>query len=177
MDTILCDLPEIEHLDGEAFPKVSPKRTHAIVQRVLGEIVSGCAGDRGEVGSEWRFETGVLDRTETDLIPDLAFVSYARLDNLDDEAAEEPPFSPDIAIEIRSPSHRAALLERKIRKYLATGSVLVLDVDPATRIIIAHDVDGARLYESDDDFAHPAAPWLQFKVASAFPIRRRRLQP
>lgn len=32
MQHSLTDLPEVEYIDGQPFPKVSPKRIHAMVQ-------------------------------------------------------------------------------------------------------------------------------------------------
>ncbi|MHB8590820.1 MAG: Uma2 family endonuclease, partial [Vulcanimicrobiaceae bacterium] len=87
---------------------------------------------------------------------------------LSDEEADEPPFAPDIAAEVRSPSQRLDLLARKIARYLATGATIVLDVDPMKRTIVAHTVRETRTYDADARFAHPALPWLDFEVAELF---------
>ncbi len=170
----LYDPPELEYLDGRPYPKVSPRRTHALVQAALLRILDRCAAERGEFGPEWRFCVGAADNSESEFVPDIAFISKERLGRLSDEEAEEPPFAPDIAIEIRSPSVRVLYLRRKIERYLATGSILVLDVDPACKAIAAHSLDGVRTFHAGERFAHAAAPWLTFEVSEVFPKPRRR---
>jgi Uma2 family endonuclease len=81
---------------------------------------------------------------------------------------EEPPFSPDIAVEIWSPTNDRRYLDMKIARYLATGALLVLDVDPYARTIVAHDGSGIRTYKTGELFEHSALPWLRFEVAEAF---------
>ncbi|HMF28997.1 MAG TPA: Uma2 family endonuclease, partial [Candidatus Cybelea sp.] len=81
---------------------------------------------------------------------------------------EEPPFSPDIAVEVWSPTNDRRYLDLKIERYLATGAILVLDVNPYARTIVAHDASAIRTYQSGERFEHPAMPWLRFDVAEAF---------
>lgn len=158
------DQPEIEYLSGRPYAKVSPKRVHAMVQAAALLILQRCAGSRGAVGPEWRFQLSA----GTSLVPDVAFVSYERLRALSEEQSEEPPFAPDIAIEVRSPSHRSALAQDKIRRYLAHGAQVVLDVDPATREVHAWTAAGEHAYCSGDRFTSGAFPWLQFEIAELF---------
>ena len=168
MAAILSDKPEIELLDGRAYPKVSPKARHAGVQAAIIRVIEDLAGDRGFVGPEWRFKIGRADGTNTTFVPDVAYVSFERLRAIPQEDRDEPPFAPDIAVEVRSPSDNIAFLRRKIERYLQTGSVLVLVADPDKRTIVAHGTDGTRDYSSGDRFEHPAVPWLVFEVAAIF---------
>ncbi|MHB1798341.1 MAG: Uma2 family endonuclease [Vulcanimicrobiaceae bacterium] len=168
MAVLLDDRPETEYLDGRPYPKVSPKRVHARVQFALAAAIDRRARRRGLVGTEWRFRLGSVDGTNTSFVPDVAYVSYDRLRPLSDEEADEPPFAPDIAAEVRSPSQRLDLLARKIARYLATGATIVLDVDPMKRTIVAHAFGETRTYEAGARFAHPALPWLDFEVAELF---------
>lgn len=168
MRTILYDPPEIEYLDGHPHPKVSPKTPHSMVQGALGALLRTCGRELGFAGPEWRFEPGAVDRTPTELVPDLAFVAKQRLLDVPAERRFKPPFSPDIAIEIRSPKSDLPYLKEKIARYLVTGSVLVLDVDPATRSIMAHAKNGTKEYTRGARFEHEAAPWLVFDVDEIF---------
>jgi Uma2 family endonuclease len=168
MPETLYDWPEIEYLDGQSYPKVSPRPTHGRVQLKVGLAIEHAAQGRGEVWTEVRFDPGAIDGTKTELVPDVAYVSNERLSGLTGEAAEKPPFSPDIAVEVRSPSDDLKYLARKIQRYLATGALLVLDVDPQTQSIIAHSTDGVRTFTKAEVFAHPAARWLRFDVDSIF---------
>lgn len=172
---ILWDPPEIEVLDGEEHPKVSPFRRHAIVQATLARVLEDCADSRGDVGTEWRCVPGPQPGMPTEFVPDVSFFSAQRLDRLSEAQREKPPFSPDVTIEVRSPSTDVPFLRRKIARYLETGSLLVLDVDPAERTIVAHAAGcDARRYTQSDRFAHPAVDWLCFPVAGAFAKLDRR---
>jgi Uma2 family endonuclease len=169
MATTMCDKPEIEYLDGRPYPKVSPKISHGLVQAALVAVIKACAGDRGFVVTEVRFDPGAVAGTKkTEFVPDVAFLSRERRERLTGEGREKPPLSPEIAVEVRSPSDDLRYLAKKIARYLATGSVLALDVDPKTRHIIAHAAEGVREYKAGDRFEHPALPWLQFDVDAVF---------
>jgi Uma2 family endonuclease len=157
-----------EYLDGKVYPKVSPRRTHAVVQATMIAMLLGTARERGTLASEWDFRLGAVDGTKTKFIPDIAFVYRERLDALERNDPEEPPLAPDIAIEIRSPSNRQNFIAAKIERYLACGATLVLDVDPASRSVTAHAAGGVRRYENGERFSHLAVPWMTFDVADAF---------
>ena len=165
MPAVLRDRPEIELLDGQRHPKVSPKRTHGIVQLAMAMVLERCVGDRGDIATEWRCKL----EPQTEFVPDVAFVSFARLRPLSEPEREEPPFAPDIAVEIRSPSYRAEYGSQKISAYLAHGSLLVLDIDPETRTVHAHAPGGAsRTFYEKQSFADESIPSLQFDVAELF---------
>src|ERR1700729_2450854 len=96
----------VESIRGRREAKVSPKRRHALVQARVARILEDWAGDRGEVGVEWRFYL-LEDRAQSSLVPDVAYVSFERLPrSLPDDARERPRFAPDIAVEIISPGDR-----------------------------------------------------------------------
>jgi Uma2 family endonuclease len=166
--TILYDPPEIEYLDGHPHPKVSPTMLHGLVQCAVVKILSRCAGTRGLVVTEVRFEPGAIDRTPTELIPDVAFVSHERLVPLKGEARDKPPFSPDVAVEVRSPKDDSRYLADKIARYLATGAILVLDIDPKTRTVVAHTAKTLREFGRGDTFEDPVVPWLTFEAGEVF---------
>jgi len=164
----LIDLPEVEYLDGRPYPKASPKLTHSLVQGALVGILRRCAGKRGRVGPELDVYPHRTGERLTKFVPDVAYVSMERLRALSPADREEPPFSPDIAVEVWSPTNDRSHLDLKIARYLATGSALVLDVDPYARTIVAHDASAIRVYTAGARFEHPAMPWLRFDVAEAF---------
>jgi Uma2 family endonuclease len=169
MATAMYDRPEIEYLDGQAYPKVSPKISHGVVQVALASVIKACSGERGIIVTEVRFDPGAIaGAKKTEFVPDVAFLSRERRERLTGEGREKPPLSPEIAVEVRSPSDDLRYLAKKIARYLATGSVLALDVDPKTRRIVAHAADGVREYASGERFEHPALPWLQFDVDAVF---------
>ena len=154
MREAIAEKPSIEYLDGCPYPKVSPKLAHMVVQGNLCEILRRCAEDRGL-------------QTKTVFVPDVSFISWERLDALGVDEREEPR-SPDVAIEVRSPSNDLRYLEKKIARYFATGSLIVLDVDPKLRTVVAHDRNGTECFEVGGRFVRPAVPWLTFDVAEVF---------
>jgi Uma2 family endonuclease len=86
----------------------------------------------------------------TVLIPDVSYLSWARgKDHV--EASTPFPGAPDLAIEVLSPSNRAAEIRRKVRTYLGAGCPLVWIVDPKRRTVTIHAApDAARvLWEGD----------------------------
>ncbi|HVA27594.1 MAG TPA: Uma2 family endonuclease [Candidatus Baltobacteraceae bacterium] len=170
----LSDKPEVEYLDGHPYPKMSPSRAHSIVQINLVRMINEAAGELGEALPEWRCRVGSADGTDTALVPDITYISAQRLLPLSDEDLELPPFSPDIAVEIRSPGESIRLRFEKVARYLATGAILVLDVDPAQRTLVAHSAGDVRSYDERAQFVHPLAPWLIFDVARVFEGMKRR---
>jgi Uma2 family endonuclease len=90
-------------------------REHASKQR-LGEVVT---------------EVGFVVRRSPDTVraPDVAFVCAARLPGPDlDEGFFEG--APDLAVEVVSPTDRAAEIVTKVAEYLAAGTRLVWVIDP-----------------------------------------------
>jgi Uma2 family endonuclease len=169
MATAMYDKPEIEYLDGRPYPKVSPKLSHGLVQIAVARAIGDCAGERGFVVSEVRFDPGAIANTKkTEFVPDVAYLSRERRQALSGKGREKPPLSPELAVEVRSPSDDLRYLARKMTRYLATGCVLALDVDPKTRRITAHSADGVREYTTGDQFEHPALPWLRFVIDAIF---------
>jgi Uma2 family endonuclease len=166
MREAIAEKPSIEYLDGQAYPKVSPRLAHGVVQGNLTIVLTRCAGERGIVGPELHVYPGRVDQTKTVFVPDVSFVSWERIDSSSIE--REEPRSPDVAVEVRSPSNDLHYLEKKIARYLATGSILVLDVDPKRRVIHAHDSDGTRRFDTGERFRRACLPWLTFDVAEVF---------
>jgi Uma2 family endonuclease len=110
------------------------------------------AKGRGKVGTEWRFYLLPPDEKPSSLVPDIAYVSSARIASVDEATFQKTPFAPDIAVEILSPVDRAALLEAKISLYLGNGGSLVIVVDPKRQTIRMIDKDTDRTF-SDGDVA------------------------
>src|SRR6267154_2317163 len=105
MEEMLLEKPYVEYLDGKAYPKaVSPKAKHSIVQGAAFAILRRCSAGLGLTGTEWDFRVGVVDGTQTILVPDVAFVTLSRLQALPEAERDQPPFAPDVAVEVQSPS-------------------------------------------------------------------------
>jgi Uma2 family endonuclease len=102
------------------------------------------------------------------LVPDISYVCYERLAGLEGRELEAPGFSPDVAVEIRSPGDRVRRIEHKIGVYLATGAKLVIVVDPSDRTIRLHDARGVRELCGDDAIEHAALPGFSLALPELF---------
>jgi len=160
--------PETEWILGRAVQKVSPFRTHALLQLLVGSALRSWAAGRGEVGSEWRFRPAPAGEIRRPLVPDLAYVSNPRLAELEGRDLEAPPFSPDVAVEILSPDDRARDVEHKIAVYLHTGAALVIVIDPRDRSVRLHDPREVRVLRHDDVIEHRALPGFSFGLRAMF---------
>jgi Uma2 family endonuclease len=160
--------PETEWILGRAVQKVSPFRTHARLQTAMVVALEPWSKGRGDVGTEWRFRVAPAGEIRRPLVPDVAYVSNERLVGLEGRELEAPEFSPDVAIEIRSPGDRVRRIEHKIGVYLATGASLVIVVDPSRRTVLLHDVRGVRELAGADVIVHPALPGFSLALPELF---------
>jgi Uma2 family endonuclease len=165
--------PAYEWILGRPVQKVSPKRRHALLQAALLRLLSTWAHGRGEVGPEWRFRLEPPGEDIRPLVPDVAYLSYARMGSRTDDELEAPLLAPDAAVEIRSPDDRQAHIDHKIAVYLAAGTDVVILVDPLARTIDTFDLDGTRRFREGDVFTHATLPGLIFPVAQAFAVLGR----
>jgi Uma2 family endonuclease len=78
-------------------------------------------------------------------IPDLSFISRARLAEHRAALAPIPPLGPDLAIEVVSEGNTPKEIARKIREYFASGSRLVWVVDPSTRTVDVYTAPAKRI--------------------------------
>ena len=162
--------PETEWVRGRALQKVSPTRSHSLLQLKLGSELRAWAGPRGEVGSEWRFRVAPPGKPARPLVPDVAYVRTDRLRGLTGNDLEIPRLSPDLAIEILSPDDRRGDVDDKILTYLAAGSALVMVVDPRTHTVELHDARGKATLHSGDSITHPQLPGFELSVSNLFEV-------
>jgi Uma2 family endonuclease len=163
------DKPYVESICGRLVPKVSPRRTHALLQARLARRLEDWAGDRGEVGTEWRFYLLREHDLPSSLVPDVAYVSFERLPrDLPSDARERPRIAPDIATEIVSPTDSKRTLEEKIDLYLRHGSRVVIVVDPRPRTVALHTRDGNSIHPARGAIAVPPYDDLVLDLGALF---------
>jgi Uma2 family endonuclease len=111
----------------------------------------------------------VLDKPQTVLVPDAAFVRRGRLPGL-----VRPkiyiPVPPDLAVEVRSPSDEPGELAKKLSLYRRAGVPLVWWVDPALRTVAVYR-DGelvAELGEGDELDGGDIFPGFRLPVSEIF---------
>ncbi len=122
-----------ELVDGEAKPKMSPKRFHSRLTLALSQLLAPWSQNRGEVGIEWAV---TLKRKNRDWVPvpDLLYVSYSRLPSnvIEDEAY---PIPPELVIEIISPDQSFGAMSAKATDYLDAGVMRVWVVDARSKTV------------------------------------------
>jgi Uma2 family endonuclease len=141
--------PYIEVLHDRKLPAVSPRMVHGLVAVRLSVVLESWARSRGYVGAEVRFYFEQQDGTWSSLLPDTAFMSFARFPEaevLDDSFL--PVVAPDIAVEVVSPGDRSSRTLRKVETYLEFGSSLVIVVDPTRARVKLYRPDGVEEREA-----------------------------
>ena len=168
--------PAFELIDGRLCQKVSPRYDHARLQGTLFVALStwADAGGYGRVGTEWHFFLDDPEPGRNVFVPDVAFLSYERLPESEDEAAQLPHVAPDVAVEILSPGDWRSQVDRKTTIYLTVGTRLVIEVDPVAQSVRARSLGLDRVYRSGEVFEHPALPGFRLDVAALFATIRRR---
>lgn len=160
--------PETEWVRGRPLQKVSPTRTHALLQYAMASALQAWSGADGEVGTEWRFRVAPPGASSRPLVPDVAYVAKARLRGLSGDDLEVPRFSPDVAVEILSPGDRGPDVDDKIATYLAAGSALVIVVDPRSQNVELHDREGRTVVRAGERLTHARLPGFELDVALLF---------
>ncbi len=161
--------PETEWVRGRALQKMSPARDHARLQAALIVALAPWAARRGEVGPEWRFRVEPPGEARRPLVPDVAFVSFERLEGLTLDEIQAPSLAPTVAIEILSPGDRAADVMAKVDVYLRAGTSLVVIIDGPHRTLRLYDAArGVVELHGDAVFAHEALPGFALPLRELF---------
>lgn len=100
--------------------------------------------------------------------PDLAYVRSARLPPSPIPGFAE--FTPDLVVEVRSPSDRTGALLAKVGDWLEAGASLVWVVDPARRNAQVYRADGAIALLGDTDAldGEDVLPGFRLALATLF---------
>jgi Uma2 family endonuclease len=122
-----------ELIDGQAVPKMSPKKFRSKLTLTLLKSLDLWGQESGGVYPNWSV---ALSRRNQDWVPtpDLLYVSYERLPQswIEDTVCPVPP---ELVIEIISPGQAFGQLAGKARDYLDAGVLRVWVVDSQARSI------------------------------------------
>ena len=162
--------PETEWVRGRPLRKVSPTRDHSRLQTEIAAALNSWSRGQGEVGTEWRFRLEPPGERRRPLVPDVAFVTLARLRGLSHNELQSPAFGPDVAVEILSPDDDARDVAAKIDVFLRAGTALVVVVDAPSRTMRTHDLGGVTVLTAADTFRHPALPGFELRLGELFAI-------
>ena len=130
-----------ELVDGEVVELAPVRRRHG---RAASSISAAFYNYCRRTGVGWsEVDVGYRVRSVPDTVrgPDVSLV-LGQLGNDEDEQTAFLPGAPDIAVEVVSPSNTAAEMARKVREYLAAGSLRVWVAYPPTRSVVFHRADG-----------------------------------
>lgn len=134
--------------------------------------IAGYAEPRG-LGFVWGIDGShrIEQDPDTLLMPDIAFVVPERVRTAKPDTFFEG--SPDLVVEVRSPSDRMSVLTRKMERYLAAGSTMTWLVDPQRRQIhlrYQNDPVTRVLAESDVLVGDPLLPGFSLPLTVLFDV-------
>jgi Uma2 family endonuclease len=141
----------LELIEGETIEVAAAGGAHGILGgRLIGFLSMFLAQAR--LGEVVNAETGFVVTRDPDsvLMPDVSFISAAKLPA---EAFWQGfvPFSPDLAVEIESPSNTQSDLLRKIALYLEGGTGIVWLIRPNQQTVTVFRADAPeRVFGIDD---------------------------
>ncbi|MCC5648261.1 Uma2 family endonuclease [Nostoc sp. XA013] len=156
-----------ELVDGQAIPKMSPKKFHSKLTRALLNLIEQCCEGKGEVCPELAV---ALTRRGQDWmpIPDILYISNERLPpDWDQEGACSIP--PDLVIEIISPGQTFGQMAAKAKDYLDAKVLRVWVVDSKARSITVFYPDAApQTYMGEELLKDSLFEGLEFTVEQVF---------
>lgn len=162
--------PALEWVNGRVLQKVSPQRRHALAQMEFATALGAWARDHGAgmVGTGWEFRIQPPGEIRRPLVPDVAYISYARLPYEDEDAADIPHIAPDAVVEVLSPGDRKRDVEEKIRVYLACGTSVIFLVDTKQETVTIRDGEEPRTFSRDLIVSHPCLPGFAMLARTLF---------
>ena len=164
--------PALEWVNNRVLQKVTPRPEHAFAQNEFGAALGSWAraNRKGMAGTEMHFYVQPPREVMRTLVPDVAFISYARWPKEKLKANIIPRVAPDAVVEVRSPDDLQVDIDEKIRVYLAAGTAVVFLVDPDTRTVTALDERGSRTLGDGEILEHTALPGFQLHVSQLFEL-------
>ena len=122
-----------EYVEGELIPKMPTSLKHGkIISKLLLRLLPHVY--ENELGDVYPADTG-FRVGERLLVPDVAFVSQARIPEDADKAS---PIPPDLAVEVVSPSDMSERIEAKAFAYLAAGTQMVWVLKPKSETVTVY---------------------------------------
>jgi Uma2 family endonuclease len=154
-----------ELLDGELIEVSSATPKHNAILGELHWLLQSFAKTRN-LGKAL-LETDLAVRKDTRLRPDLSYFSAAKWRTIDLNRVPVME-TPDIAVEIISPSETAATVNRKIEAYLNWGVHEIWLIYPDTRTLYIHVREGARHLSEGAYLTSEFVPGWQLQIADLF---------
>jgi Uma2 family endonuclease len=162
--------PALEWVNGRVLQKMSPQRRHALAQAQFCSALSAWSFEKGSgmVGTEWEFRVQPPGEVRRPLVPDVAYLSYARVPYEDEAAADIPRVAPNAVVEILSPGDQRKDIDDKVRVYFACGTSVIFLVDTRHETVVARDLQEERIFKRGDLVCHASLPDFAMPVAALF---------
>jgi|ERR1022692_1756750 Uma2 family endonuclease len=170
--TVPVATPAYEWVNGRALQKPYGETKHALAQARFGAALGewACEHGAGMAGIGWGFKVQPPHEERRPLVPDVAFLSYARLPYDEMLKTDVPRLAPDVVVEILSPDDRRPDVNEKVRVYLAAGTAVLFLVDPETRSVEVYDRHGQTHVSEDAVLIHDALPGFRLAVHQLFSL-------
>lgn len=153
----LGDIGPAELIRGKVVRLTAPKPKHGRIAMRLGGALDRFVR-KNKLGEVYAAETGFVLERNPDLIrcPDVSFVRAEIADGHDEDEYYE--HSPDVAVEVLSPSDRPEKVKEKVQAWLDGGARSVWVVDPEDQTIAVFHPEGLpRIWVSDEVFEDEVA--------------------
>ena len=124
------DLEGYEYIKGELIPVPPTSLEHGNITTNL-FLPLGLYVRENDLGSVYMPDTG-FKVGERVLMPDIAFLTSARIP---DDLSKASPVPPDLAIEVVSPTDVSRQIEEKVFAYLEAGTQLVWVLKPISKTV------------------------------------------
>jgi Uma2 family endonuclease len=155
-----------ELVEGELIAVPSPTGRHQDVVFLLQSAIRSHLKDypmSALVYADVEFALTQDDRVR----PDVLVLLGANAEAFDKDKVPVPG-APDIAIEVISPSERAAESQAKVRRYLHCGATEVWQIYPKSRHAELHALQSTRIVEGPGSLTTPLLPGLAIPLVSLF---------
>ena len=167
--------PASEYICGEVVQKPMPDQAHALLQLYIGSLLLQFLAHSplGRAATEWRCVFGPRGQKQG-FVPDLVFVSQARMPKGSTLRHRFLRTAPDLAVEILSRGQPDERFDRKIAFYLTHGVRLVWIIDPQARTVtvLAPGVKPRTLTTGDTLDGGDVLPGLRIPIAPLFTFER-----
>jgi Uma2 family endonuclease len=154
-----------ELLDGELIEVSSATPRHNRILARLIRLLDGFAESK-KLGAVLP-ETDLAVRANTRLRPDFGFFSAETWQTVDIDRVPVVQ-TPDIAVEIISPSELATTINRKVQAYLKWGVKEVWLIDPEVQMILVHTLAGAQRLSEGTFLISEFVPGWRLRIADLF---------
>ena len=130
---LASDLEGYEYIEGKLIPRMPTSMKHGTISIQLSSRLFQHVHEN-QLGNVYPASTG-FHVGERMLIPDIAFLSKARIP---DDANKASPIPPDLAVEVVSPTDMLDRIVSKAFAYLAAGTQLVWVIEPQSKTVLVY---------------------------------------